>query len=236
MSDVVIVDAARTPLGKRNGWLKEQHPVKLGAHAVKAAMERAGIQPEQVDHVIFGCVSQVSEQTFNIARNVVLEAGLPIEVPATSVDFQCGSSQQAVHLAAAMVASGQADVVIAGGVESMTRVPMDQMRPAALGGELPVVFTTMAAVVGDDVWAQACRLECVFDPLLKMRGVAFDHADREPPFSTMAAIVVRLVWAASVVMMRSWRSWCWMRSRIAVTSEVLAGTARCPSGRSRWVS
>jgi acetyl-CoA acyltransferase len=124
MVDVVIVDAVRTPVGKRNGWLREQHPVKLGAHAIKAVMERAGITPEQVDHVIFGCVSQVSEQTFNIARNVTLEAGLPIEVAATTVDFQCGSSQQAVHLAAAMVASGQADVVIAGGVESMTRVPM----------------------------------------------------------------------------------------------------------------
>jgi acetyl-CoA acyltransferase len=124
MTDVVIVDVARTPIGKRNGALREYHPVKLGAHAVKAAMERAGITAEQVDHLIFGCVSQVSEQTFNVARNVVLEAGLPIEVPATSVDFQCGSSQQAVHLAAAMVASGQADVVVAGGVESMTRVPM----------------------------------------------------------------------------------------------------------------
>lgn len=124
MTDVVIVDAARTPVGKRNGALRETHPVKLGAHAIKAVMERAGITPEQVDHVIFGCVSQVAEQTFNIARNVVLEAGLPIEVPATSVDFQCGSSQQAVHLAAAMVASGQVDVVIAGGVEHMTRVPM----------------------------------------------------------------------------------------------------------------
>lgn len=124
MTEVVIVDAARTPVGRRNGALREVHPVKLGAHAVKAVMERAGITPDQVDHVIFGCVSQVAEQTFNVARNVVLEAGLPIEVPATSVDFQCGSSQQAVHLASAMVASGQADIVIAGGVEHMTRVPM----------------------------------------------------------------------------------------------------------------
>lgn len=124
MTEVVIVDAARTPVGRRNGALRETHPVTLGAHAVKAVMERAGISPEQVDHVIFGCVSQVAEQTFNVARNVVLESGLPIEVPATSVDFQCGSSQQAVHLAAAMVASGQADIVIAGGVEHMTRVPM----------------------------------------------------------------------------------------------------------------
>ena len=132
MTEVVIVDAVRTPVGRRNGWLREQHPVKLGAHAIKAAMERAGLQPDQVDHVIFGCVSQVSEQTFNIARNVVLEAGLPIEVPATTVDFQCGSSQQAVHLAAAMVGSGQADVVIAGGVESMTRV---QMGSSLAGGQ-----------------------------------------------------------------------------------------------------
>ncbi|MGB1288333.1 MAG: thiolase family protein [Aggregatilineales bacterium] len=124
MTEVVIVDAARTPMGKRNGWLREQHPVALGAHAVKAALERAGVRPDQVDHVIFGCVSQFMEQTFNIARNVVLESGFPIEVPATSVDFQCGSSQQAVHLAAAMVASGQADIVVAGGVESMTRTPM----------------------------------------------------------------------------------------------------------------
>lgn len=124
MVDVVIIDAIRTPIGKKNGWLREQHPVKLGAHVVKALFERTGVKPEQIDHVIFGCVSQVSEQTFNVARNVVLESGMPIEVPATSVDFQCGSSQQAVHLAAAMVASGQADIVIAGGVESMTRVPM----------------------------------------------------------------------------------------------------------------
>jgi acetyl-CoA acyltransferase len=124
MSEVVIVDAVRTPVGKRGGWLREQHPVKLGAHVVKALLERTGLDAAKVDHVLFGCVSQVSEQTFNVARNIVLEAGLPIEIPATSLDFQCGSSQQAVHLAAAMVASGQADVVIAGGVESMTRVPM----------------------------------------------------------------------------------------------------------------
>ena len=121
---VVLVDAIRTPVGRRNGWLREQHPVKLGAHVINALIDRSGIRKSDVDHVLFGCVSQVSEQTFNVARNIALEAELPIEVPATSVDFQCGSSQQAVHLAAAMVASGQADVVIAGGVESMTRVPM----------------------------------------------------------------------------------------------------------------
>ena len=107
MSDVVIVDAIRTPMGRRNGWLREQHPVKLGSHVIKALLDRTGLEKDKVDHVIFGCVSQVAEQTFNIARNVVLDAELPIEVPATSVDFQCGSSQQAVHLAAA----GQAESV-----------------------------------------------------------------------------------------------------------------------------
>ena len=124
MNEIVIIDAVRTPLGKRNGWLREQHPVKLGAHVVAALLERAGMERDRVDHVIFGCVSQVAEQTMNIARNVALEADLPVATPATSVDFQCGSSQQALHLAAALVASGQEDVVVAGGVESMTRVPM----------------------------------------------------------------------------------------------------------------
>ena len=135
MNDVVIVDAIRTPLGKRNGWLREQHPVKLGSHVVAALLERGGLDRCSVDHVLFGCVSQAAEQTMNIARNVVLDAELPIEVPATTVDFQCGSSQQAIHLAAAMVASSQADLVIAGGVESMTRVPMGSSLGAS--GALP---------------------------------------------------------------------------------------------------
>ena len=124
MVEVVIADAIRTPLGKRNGWLREQHPVKLGSHVVRSLLKRCGLETTEVDHVIFGCVSQVAEQTLNIARNIVLDAELPIEVPATAVDFQCGSSQQSIHIAAAMVSSGQADIVIAGGVESMTRVPM----------------------------------------------------------------------------------------------------------------
>ncbi len=124
MREVVIVEAVRTPVGRKNGWLREIHPVRLGSYALCEALARANLDTSLVEHVIMGCVSQVSEQTFNLARNVVLDAGLPITVPATTVDFQCGSSQQAVHLAAAMIASGQADVVVAGGVESMTRVPM----------------------------------------------------------------------------------------------------------------
>ncbi len=124
MTEVVIVSAARTPLGRRNGWLREVHPVRLGAYALCEALARANLDPAQIEHVIMGCVSQIGEQTFNLARNVVLDAGLPIEVPATTIDFQCGSSQQAVHLAAGMIASGQADIVVAGGVENMTRIPM----------------------------------------------------------------------------------------------------------------
>ena len=140
MHEVVIVDAARTPIGRRNGWLRAVHPAQLGAAALNAALARAGVDAAQVDHVIVGCVSQVSEQTFNLARNVVLHAGLPVTVPATTVDFQCGSSQQAAHLAAAMIASGQADIVVAGGVESMTRVPLG----ASLAGGAPFTERIMA--------------------------------------------------------------------------------------------
>jgi acetyl-CoA acyltransferase len=124
MTDVVIIEAVRTALGRRNGWLRDVHPVRLGSYVLCEALARANLNPELIDHVIMGCVSQVGEQTFNLARNVVLDAQLPIEIPATTIDFQCGSSQNAVHLAAAMVASGQADIVIAGGVENMSRVPM----------------------------------------------------------------------------------------------------------------
>jgi acetyl-CoA acyltransferase len=140
MSSVVIVDAVRTPIGRRNGALRETHAVRLGSYAVCEVLARANLDPSHIDHVIFGNVSQVNEQTFNIARNIVLDAELPIEVPATTVDFQCGSSQQAVHLGAAMVASGQVDVVIAGGVESMTRVPMG----SSLAGGQPFTDRMMA--------------------------------------------------------------------------------------------
>ena len=124
MSDAVIVAAVRTPVGKRNGGLSGVHPVDLSAHVLNALAERAGVSPEVVDDVIWGCVSQVGEQTFDIARNAVLSAGWPQSVPGVTVDRQCGSSQQSVHFAAAGLVSGQYDVVVAGGVESMSRVPM----------------------------------------------------------------------------------------------------------------
>ena len=121
MSDAVIVAAVRTPVGKRNGGLSGVNPVDLSAHVLNALAERAGVSPEVVDDVIWGCVSQVGEQTFDIARNAVLAAGWPQSVPGVTVDRQCGSSQQSVHFAAAGLVSGQYDVVVAGGVESMSR-------------------------------------------------------------------------------------------------------------------
>ena len=124
MSDAVIVEAVRTPLGRRNGVLSGVHPADLSALVLSALVERTGIDPGVVDDVIWGCVSQVGEQTFDIARTAALSAGWPESVPGTTVDRQCGSSQQAIHFAAATLASGQCDVVVAGGVESMSRVPM----------------------------------------------------------------------------------------------------------------
>jgi acetyl-CoA acyltransferase len=124
MRDAVIVEAVRTPVGRRNGGLSGVHPVELSAHVLRALAERSGVDPTVVDDVIWGCVGQVGEQALNIGRNGVLSAGWPESVPSTTVDRQCGSSQQAVHFAAAGLISGQYDVAVAGGVESMSRVPM----------------------------------------------------------------------------------------------------------------
>jgi len=123
-NDVVIVEAVRSPLGRRNGSLASVHPADLLAAVQTAAIERSGIDPRSVGQVVGGCVSQVGEQTFNIARTAWLTAGLPLEVAATTVDSQCGSSQQATNLATALVASGVVDVALACGVESMSRIPL----------------------------------------------------------------------------------------------------------------
>src|SRR5438477_5427842 len=124
MREAVIVEAVRTPVGRRNGRLKDWHPVDLLAHTLSALVERSGIDPGVVEDVIAGCVSQVGEQSLNVGRNAALAAGFPEAVPGTTVDRQCGSSQQAIHFAAQGVISGAYDIVIAGGVECMTRVPM----------------------------------------------------------------------------------------------------------------
>ena len=124
MTTAVIVDAIRTPLGKRNGKLQNWHPVDLAAETLKALISRTGIDPAVIDDVIMGCVMQVGEQGVNIGRNAVLAAGWPDTIPGTTIVRQCGSSQQAAHFAAQGVIAGAYDVVVAAGVEVMTRVPM----------------------------------------------------------------------------------------------------------------
>src|SRR3954465_4880339 len=125
--EVVIVEAARTPIGRGHatkGWFRDVHPTELLGTAYRAVIERAGIEPELVDDVVAGAVSQVGEQSNNIARNAWLQAGLPVTTPAATVDRQCGSAQQAVNYAAGLIASGAADVMIGAGVEHMGRLPM----------------------------------------------------------------------------------------------------------------
>ena len=124
MTDAVIVDAVRTPGGKRNGKLRNWHAADLASEPLKALVERNDLDPAMVDDVIMGCVMQVGEQALNVGRNSVLAAGFPESVPATTIDRQCGSSQQALHFAAQGVIAGAYDVVIAAGVEVMTRTPL----------------------------------------------------------------------------------------------------------------
>jgi acetyl-CoA acetyltransferase family protein len=119
-----VIDAVRTPIGRRDGWFSDRHAADLLAHALRALTERTGVDPASVDDVICGCVTQIGEQSMNIGRNGWLAAGLPESVPATTVDRQCGSSQQAIHFAAQGVMAGAYDLVVACGVEHMTRVPM----------------------------------------------------------------------------------------------------------------
>src|SRR3954463_5894183 len=125
--EVVIVEAARTPIGRghpEKGYYKDTHPNELLGKAYTAVIERSGIDPSEVEDVITGCVQQVGEQAFNVGRNAWLQAGLPMETPATTVDRQCGSAQQAVNFAAALIASGVHDVAIGSGVEHMGHIPM----------------------------------------------------------------------------------------------------------------
>ena len=124
MTDVVIVEAVRSPIGRRGGGLSTVHPADLLGAVQRAAIERAGIDPATVDQIVGGNVTQIGEQAFNIARTAWLSAGLPLTVAATTVDSQCGSSQQAASLAAGLIASGACDIVLACGVESMSRIPL----------------------------------------------------------------------------------------------------------------
>src|SRR5215467_1633269 len=124
MPEAYIVDAARTPVGKRGGGLSQIHPADLGAHAITAVVERTGIDPAAVEDVVFGCVDAIGPQAGDIARTCWLAAGYPEEIPGTTIDRQCGSSQQAVHFAAQAVMSGTNDVILAGGVQNMSMIPI----------------------------------------------------------------------------------------------------------------
>ncbi len=124
MAEAYIIDAVRTPVGKRGGGLSQEHPADLGAHVLNALVERTRIDPAVVEDVIFGCIDTIGPQAGDIARTCWLAAGLPEEVPGTTVDRQCGSSQQAVHFAAQAVMSGTHDVVVAGGVQNMSAIPI----------------------------------------------------------------------------------------------------------------
>ena len=134
MPDAYIVEAVRTPVGRRGGGLSQVHPADLGAHALSALVERSGIDPNAVEDVVFGCVDTVGGQAGDIARTCWLAAGLPQHVPGTTVDRQCGSSQQAVHFAAQAVMSGTSDVVVAGGVQQMSMIPISSAM--TLAGDL----------------------------------------------------------------------------------------------------
>src|SRR6202167_1733582 len=137
VDDAVIVDAVRTPAGKRGGSLSGWHPAELAAELLVALQLRTGIDPTVVDDVIMGCVTQVGPQSTNIARTAVLAAGWPVCVPGTTVDRQCGSSQQAISFAAQSIMSGVNDVVVAAGIECMSTVPMFSNAP---GGDIREVY------------------------------------------------------------------------------------------------
>ena len=140
-SDVVIVDAVRTPIGKRNGGMSTLHPAESLARVQRAIIDRNGVEPTDVGQVITGCVSQVGEQAFNIGRTAWLSAGLPLSVANTTVDTQCGSSQQATNLGASLVGSGAVDIALACGVEAMSRVPIGASGNKALGLGVPIPKT-----------------------------------------------------------------------------------------------
>ena len=183
MRDAVIVDAVRTPIGRRNGALSGFHPARLSAHALSALAERNGLDPLTVDDVIWGCVSQVGEQSGNIARIAALAARWPETVPGTTVTRACGSSQQAVSFAAATVISGQNDVVVAGGVEAMSRVPMGSAG-TILGQSYPTEVTQRYGV---DQFSQGAGAEMVAEKWSLSRTELDEYALRSHALAAAAA-------------------------------------------------
>ena len=144
MADAYIVEALRTAGGRRDGALKDWHPADLGAAVLSALVERTAVDPAAIDDVIVGCVSQIGDQSCHIGRNMVLASSLPDSVPAVTIDRQCGSSQQSIHFAAQAVMSGTQDLVIAAGIESMSRVPMGTP-----------VFLPLQAGIGTGPWPKS---------------------------------------------------------------------------------
>src|SRR5712691_404132 len=158
MPNAVIVDAIRTPLGRRNGKLKDVHPVDLVADVLREIVSRNGVDPALVEDVIMGCVMQVGEQGINVGRNAALAAGFPETTVGTTIDRQCGSSQQAAHFAAQGVMAGAYDVVIAAGVESMSRVPMGA---SVLPGKYGFPFGPMMTTRYPDLVPQGISAELI---------------------------------------------------------------------------
>ncbi len=140
MAEAYIIDAVRTPVGKRGGSLSQVHPADLGAFPLQQLMERTGVDPAAVEDVVFGCLDTIGPQAGDIARTAWLAAGLPEEVPGTTIDRQCGSSQQAVHFAAQGVMSGTADLIVAGGVQNMSMIPISSAMTVTDGMGLPELF------------------------------------------------------------------------------------------------
>ncbi len=159
MAEAYIVDAVRTAGGRRDGALKDWHPADLGAAVLNALVERTGVDPAAIDDVIVGCVSQIGEQSCHIGRSMVLASSLPDSVPAVTIDRQCGSSQQSIHFAAQAVMSGTQDLVIAAGVESMSRVPMGTP-----------VFLPLQAGIGTGPWPKSVQERYGVTEFTQFRG------------------------------------------------------------------
>ncbi|MCC6552319.1 MAG: acetyl-CoA C-acetyltransferase [Polyangiaceae bacterium] len=163
MPEAYIIDACRTPVGRKDGAFRAVHPSDLGGHVLRALVERSGLDPLLVEDVIFGCVDTIGPQAADIARCAWLAAGLPEEVPGVTVDRQCGSSQQAVHFAAQAVMSGTSDLVIAGGVQNMSMIPLTSAMTAAapLGFPHPFEAEGLRARYGDQVFTQFRAAELI---------------------------------------------------------------------------
>lgn len=207
MTTAVIVDAIRSPLGKRNGRLKNWHPVDLAAEVMSKLIERTGLDPATIDDVVMGCVMQVGEQGLNIARNAVLAAGWPDSVPGTTVDRQCGSSQQAAHFAAQGVISGAYDVVVAAGVEVMSRVPMGSSVAEGkygypFGPRLQARYADVGGLVGQGISAEmiAAKWNITREELDKFGVRSQEYAARATVEGRFQSQIIRVLDADGTVM------------------------------------